>query len=90
MDRRSAGTTLALAYTAVTLAACVHDQTVQLHYAPDPRIEPRRSAAVTVLRFADRRGDEGHARVVAAPRRGGLGRSRSREKPGVACYALSR
>src|SRR5262245_43574080 len=41
-------------------AACVSDQTVTLRYEPVPGLQRLPGAqAVTVFRFADRRGDEG-------------------------------
>jgi hypothetical protein len=50
----------ALTVIMMAVTACVSDQTVQLRYLPDPRIERLAGAQpVTVFRFADRRGDEG-------------------------------
>jgi hypothetical protein len=50
----------ALTAIAIAIGACVTDQTVQLRYFPDPRIEQLSGAQpVTLFRFADRRGDEG-------------------------------
>jgi len=51
---------MALTLMAVVVTACVTDQTVQLRYLPDSKIERLPSAqAVSIFRFADRRGDEG-------------------------------
>ena len=50
----------ALAVIAIAVSGCVTDQTVQLRYLPDSKIERLVGAQpMTVFRFADRRGDEG-------------------------------
>jgi hypothetical protein len=50
-----------VAFAALLFAGCAGaDQIVRLQYAPDPKVERLSTAqAVTVFRFADRRGDEG-------------------------------
>jgi hypothetical protein len=51
---------MTLALMAIVVTACVTDQTVQLRYMPGSGIERLPSAqAVSIFRFADRRGDEG-------------------------------